>query len=131
MAKTVLVVEDNDLNLRLFCDLLGAHGYDARGIRDAREVMTRAREARPDLIVMDIRMPHLTGLELTESIRADADLATTPIMAVTAFAGADDEQRLRAAGANDYVSKPVTLARFIAAVEGLVAKAEVASAATI
>ena len=123
MAKTVLVVEDNDLNLRLFCDLLTAHGYAAEGERDARAVMFRAREMRPDLIVMDIRMPHLDGIELTDAIRKDDMLAATPIMAVTAFAGADDEARIRAAGANDYVTKPVTLGKFIAAVEGLVGKA--------
>ena len=124
MAKTVLVVEDNDLNLRLFCDLLAAHGYAAEGVRDAREVMARAHATRPDLIVMDIRMPHLDGIALTEAIRGEVALAAIPIMAVTAFAGADDEARIRAAGANDYVTKPVTLGRFIAAVEGLVGKAE-------
>lgn len=123
MAKTVLVVEDNDLNLRLFCDLLTAHGYAAEGERDARAVMARAQDLRPDLIVMDIRMPHITGIELTDAIRHDDAIATTPIMAVTAFAGADDEARIRAAGANDYVTKPVTLGRFIASVEGLIGKA--------
>ncbi len=123
MAKTVLVVEDNDLNLRLFCDLLTAHGYVAEGERDAREVMARARALRPDLIVMDIRMPHLSGIELTQAIRGEDTLKATPIVAVTAFAGADDEARIRSAGASDYVTKPVTLGRFIAAVEGLVGKA--------
>ena len=123
MTKTVLVVEDNDLNLRLFCDLLSAHGYAAEGERDAREVMFHAREMRPDLIVMDIRMPHITGIELTDAIRKDARLMATPILAVTAFAGADDEARIRAVGANDYVTKPVTLGRFMASVEGLIGKA--------
>ena len=77
MAKTVLVVEDNDLNLRLFCDLLTAHGYAAQGERDAREVMFRARELRPDLIVMDIRMPHLTGIEQSAQEMATAIHAQT------------------------------------------------------
>jgi two-component system, cell cycle response regulator DivK len=120
VAKKVLVVEDNELNLRLFCDLLRAHDYDAAAVRDGREAMAIAREFRPDLIVMDIQMPHVTGLELTEAIRADDELAGIPIMAVTAYAGKGDEDRIRAAGANAYVSKPIALLRFIETVEGLV-----------
>jgi two-component system, cell cycle response regulator DivK len=121
VAKKVLVVEDNELNLRLFCDLLRAHDYDAEAVRDGREALDRARAFAPDLIVMDIQMPHVTGLELTVAIRADAELATIPIMAVTAYAGKGDEERIRAAGADAYVSKPISLMRFIETVEGLVA----------
>ena len=121
MAKKVLVVEDNELNLRLFCDLLRAHDYDAEAVRDGREAMDRARAFEPDLIVMDIQMPHVTGLELTIQIRADAELAKIPNMAVTAYAGKGDEERIRAAGADAYVSKPISLMRFIETVEGLVA----------
>ena len=120
MAKKVLVVEDNELNLRLFCDLLRAHDYDAEAVRDGREALDRARSFEPDLIVMDIQMPHVTGLELTIAIRADAELAAIPIMAVTAYAGKGDEERIRAAGADAYVSKPISLMRFIETVEGLV-----------
>jgi two-component system, cell cycle response regulator DivK len=119
VAKKVLVVEDNELNLRLFCDLLRAHDYEAEAVRDGREAMDRARAFGPDLIVMDIQMPHVTGLELTEAIRADAELCATPIMAVTAYAGKGDEERIRAAGADAYVSKPISLIRFIETVEGL------------
>ncbi len=119
MAKKVLVVEDNELNLRLFCDLLRAHDYDAEAVRDGREALDRARAFAPDLIVMDIQMPHVTGLELTVAIRADAELASIPIMAVTAYAGKGDEERIRAAGADAYVSKPISLLRFIETVEGL------------
>jgi two-component system, cell cycle response regulator DivK len=121
VAKKVLVVEDNELNLRLFCDLLRAHDYEAEAVRDGREALDRARAFEPDLIVMDIQMPHVTGLELTEAIRADADLQAIPIMAVTAYAGKGDEERIRAAGADAYVSKPISLLRFIETVEGLVA----------
>jgi two-component system, cell cycle response regulator DivK len=121
VAKKVLVVEDNELNLRLFCDLLRAHEYEAEAVRDGREALDRARAFEPDLIVMDIQMPHVTGLELTEAIRADADLQAIPIMAVTAYAGKGDEERIRAAGADAYVSKPISLLRFIETVEGLVA----------
>jgi two-component system cell cycle response regulator DivK len=115
----VLVVEDNELNLRLFCDLLRAHDYETEGLRDGREALDRARAFMPDLIVMDIQMPHVTGLELTEAIRADETLRTMPIMAVTAYAGKADEDRIRAAGADAYVSKPISLMRFIETVEGL------------
>jgi two-component system, cell cycle response regulator DivK len=120
VAKKVLVVEDNELNLRLFCDLLRAHDYAAEGVRDGREALDRARAFVPDLIVMDIQMPHVTGLELTEAIRADEELKGIPIMAVTAYAGKGDEDRIRAAGADAYVSKPISLLRFIETVEGLV-----------
>jgi len=119
VAKKVLVVEDNELNLRLFCDLLRAHGYDAAPVRDGREAVTRAREVMPDLVIMDIQMPHVTGFELIRAMRADEGLRATPIMAVTAYAGREDEERIRAAGANQYVSKPITLRRFVDAVAAL------------
>ena len=74
---------------------------------------------QPDLIVMDIQLPHVTGLELIETIKADAALKDVPIMAVTAYAAKGDEERIREAGAEAYVSKPVTVARFMEAVRGL------------
>jgi len=121
VAKKVLVVEDNELNLRLFCDLLRAHDYLVEGVRDGRTALDTARRFEPDLMVMDIQMPHVTGLELIEAIRTDANLAGTPVMAVTAYAGKADEDRVRAAGADAYVSKPISLMRFIGAVESLIA----------
>ena len=119
MAKKVLIVEDNELNLRLFCDLLHAHDYIVQGVRDGREALDAARAFAPDVIVMDIQMPHVTGLELIVEIRGDALLAAIPVMAVTAYAGKADEERIRAAGADAYVSKPISLMRFIETVEGL------------
>lgn len=124
MAKTVLVVEDNELNLRLFCDLLQAHGYLAHQVKDGREAMDRAREVRPDLIIMDIQMPHVSGLELIGCIRAEPQLRDTPVMAVTAYAGERDEEQIRAAGADSYISKPIALQRFLDAVAALVADDE-------
>ena len=120
MAKRVLVVEDNELNLKLFCDLLRAHDFSAEPVRDGREAMERARQFAPDLIVMDIQMPHVTGYELILEIKADEALNRIPIMAVTAYAGREDEERIRAAGADAYVSKPISLARFMQAVGALV-----------
>ena len=122
MAKKVLVVEDNELNLRLFCDLLRAHDCEVEGVRDGREAIDTARAFIPDLIVMDIQMPHVTGFELIVQIREDAELAHIPVMAVTAYAGRADEDRIRAAGADAYVSKPISLMRFIDTVEGLVGR---------
>ena len=119
MARKVLVVEDNELNLRLFCDLLRAHDCVVEGVRDGREALDAARAFAPALIVMDIQMPHVTGLELIEAIRADDALKTIPVMAVTAYAGKADEDRVRAAGADAYVSKPISLMRFVEVVEGL------------
>lgn len=119
VAKRVLVVEDNELNLKLFCDLLRAHGMEAEPVRDGREAVGRAREFAPDLIIMDIQMPHVTGYELILELKADEHLRGIPVMAVTAYAGRDDEERIRAAGASSYVSKPISLARFMDAVNTL------------
>ncbi|MBN8815778.1 MAG: response regulator [Sphingomonas sp.] len=119
MAKRVLVVEDNELNLKLFCDLLRAHDFAVEPVRDGREAIEKARGFAPNLIVMDIQLPHVSGLELIEQIKADAALGVTPIMAVTAYAGREDEDRIRAAGADAYVSKPISVARFVEEVSGL------------
>lgn len=119
MAKRVLVVEDNELNLKLFCDLLRAHDYATEGVRDGREAVARAREFAPDLIVMDIQLPHVSGFELIVQLKADEALRRVPIMAVTAYAGREDEERIRAAGADAYVSKPISLMRFVGEVGAL------------
>ena len=120
VAKRVLVVEDNELNLKLFCDLLRAHDFAAEAVRDGREAVARAREVMPDLIIMDIQMPHVTGYELILELKGDEALRHIPIMAVTAYSGREDEERIRAAGADAYVSKPISLARFMQAVGALV-----------
>lgn len=119
MAKRVLVVEDNELNLKLFCDLLRAHGYEAEPVRDAREAIDRATSFAPDIVILDIQMPHITGLELIEAMRRDMILRRIPIMAVTAYAGRGDEERIREAGADAYVAKPISLMRFVETVADL------------
>ncbi len=119
VAKRVLVVEDNELNLKLFCDLLRAHEFETEPVRDGREAVDKARAFTPDLIVMDIQLPHVSGLELIEQIKGDEALGKTPIMAVTAYAGREDEDRIRAAGADAFVSKPISLARFVDEVNAL------------
>ena len=120
VAKRVLVVEDNELNLKLFCDLLRAHEYVTEGVRDGREAVARARAFAPNLIVTDIQLPHLSGYDLILQFKADEALRDIPILAVTAYAGREDEERIRAAGADAYVSKPISLMRFVDAVAALV-----------
>jgi len=119
VAKRVLVVEDNELNLKLFCDLLRAHEFTAEPVSDAREAVERARAFEPDLVVMDIQLPHVSGDELIRRMKADPALLAIPIMAVTAYSGREDEERIRAAGANAYVSKPISLSRFMEEVRSL------------
>jgi two-component system cell cycle response regulator DivK len=121
VGQKILVVEDNELNLKLFCDLLRAHGYEAEPVRDGREAVDRARSFGPELVIMDIQMPWISGLELIEQLKADEELKATPIMAVTAYAAKGDEERIREAGAEGYVSKPISLMRFIEAVRALLA----------
>jgi two-component system cell cycle response regulator DivK len=121
VGQKILVVEDNELNLKLFCDLLRAHGYEAEPVRDGREAVERARAFAPDLIVMDIQMPHVSGLELIEQLKGDVELRRMPIMAVTAYAAKGDEERIREAGAEGYVSKPISVVRFVEAVRALLA----------
>jgi len=126
VAKRVLVVEDNELNLKLFCDLLRAHGFDTEPVRDGREAVARARAFLPDLIVTDIQLPYVTGLDLILMLKGDTRLRTIPIMAVTAYSGRDDEDRVRAAGANAYVTKPISVVRFVAEVRALLPAEDVA-----
>jgi two-component system, cell cycle response regulator DivK len=120
VAKRVLVVEDNELNLKLFCDLLRAHDFAVAPVSDGREAVAKARDFAPELIVMDIQMPHVTGYDLIREMKRDPELRAIPIMAVTAYAGREDEERIRSAGANAYVSKPISLARFMEEVRALI-----------
>ncbi|WP_093315740.1 response regulator [Sphingomonas jatrophae] len=120
MQKKVMVVEDNALNLKLFCDLLRAHDYETEAVSDGREALATARAFMPDLVIMDIQMPHVSGLELIQAMKREPALAAIPIMAVTAYAARGDEERIRAAGAEAFVSKPISVMRFVEAVEGLV-----------
>ena len=118
MAR-ILVVEDNALNIKLFCDLLAAHGHLTEAVTDSREAMATAISFRPDLVITDIQLPHVSGLELMALLGADPDLCDVPIMAVTAYSAQGDDERIRAAGAKAYVSKPISVARFAETVDSL------------
>lgn len=116
-AKTVLIVEDNELNMKLFHDLLEAHGYGTLQTRDGMEAMTMARRHRPDLILMDIQLPEVSGLEVTRWLKDDAELRSIPVIAVTAFAMKGDEEKIRQGGCEDYIAKPISVARFLETVQ--------------
>ncbi len=120
MGKKVLIVEDNELNLKLFTDLLRAHHYEVEPVRDGRMALAKAREFAPELVIMDIQMPHVSGLELIEKMQSDAALASIPVLAVTAYAGKGDEERIMGAGAKAYLSKPVPVMQFMAGVRAII-----------
>ncbi|CTQ68699.1 response regulator [Roseibium alexandrii] len=113
MAKTVLIVEDNELNMKLFHDLLEAHGFDTLQTRTGIEALKLARENRPDLILMDIQLPEVSGLEVTKWIKEDESIASIPVVAVTAFAMKGDEERIRQGGCEAYISKPISVSKFL------------------
>src|SRR3989304_2328732 len=113
MAKTLLIVEDNELNMKLFHDLLEAHGYQAIGTRNGIEALELARRHHPDLILMDIQLPEVSGLEVTKWLKDDPELKAIPVVAVTAFAMKGDEERIREGGCEAYLSKPISGAKFI------------------
>jgi two-component system cell cycle response regulator DivK len=119
VGQKILIVEDNELNLKLFCDLLRAHGFEVEPVRDGREALDRARAFGPDVIIMDIQMPHVSGLELIEQLKAEEALQAVPVLAVTAYAAKGDEERIRDAGAEGYVSKPISVIKFVEAVRAL------------
>ncbi|AXS40873.1 response regulator [Breoghania sp. L-A4] len=123
MAKTVLIVEDNELNMKLFHDLLEAHGYDTLQTRNGIEALELARANHPDLILMDIQLPEVSGLEVTKWIKEDDDLKTIPVIAVTAFAMKGDEERIRQGGCEAYISKPISVAKFLETVRSYLGEA--------
>ena len=112
-AKTVLIVEDNELNMKLFHDLLEAHGYNILEARTGPEALKMADAHRPDLILMDIQLPEVSGLEVTQKIKNNEELVDIPIIAVTAFAMKGDEERIRQGGCEDYIAKPISVAAFL------------------
>ena len=115
--KKVLIVEDNDLNMKLFNDLLEAHGYFTLQTKDGVEALRMARQHHPDLILMDIQLPEVSGLEVTKWLKEDDDLRTIPVVAVTAFAMKGDEEKIRNGGCEAYIAKPISVAGFMRTIE--------------
>ena len=121
--KTVMIVEDNELNMKLFHDLLDAHGYRTIETRNGMEALKLAREHRPDLILMDIQLPEVSGLEVTKWLKEDDQLREIPVVAVTAFAMKGDEERIRRGGCEAYISKPITIGSFIDTIRRFIGEA--------
>ena len=117
MAKTVLIIEDNELNMKLFNDLLEAHGYQTLKSGDGMDGLELARKHHPDLILMDIQLPKVSGLEVTRMIKADESIKSIPVIAVTAFAMKGDEEKIREGGCEDYLAKPISVAKFVETVQ--------------
>lgn len=113
MSKKVLIVEDNELNMKLFHDLLDSQGYQTLQTREGLQAMTLARQHMPDLILMDIQLPEISGLEVIKWLKDDEELAHIPIIAVTAFAMKGDEERIRQGGCEAYISKPISVLPFL------------------
>jgi len=112
-TKTVLIVEDNELNMKLFHDLLDANGYHTLQTKDGMEALDIAREHKPDLILMDIQLPEVSGLEVTKWLKEDTNLCGIPVVAVTAFAMKGDEEIIREGGCEAYISKPISVSNFL------------------
>jgi two-component system cell cycle response regulator DivK len=117
LPKTVLIVEDNELNLKLLKDVLEYHGYTILTIDLGEPVLGLARQHRPDLILLDIQLPDLSGTEVARRLKEDEQTRTIPVIAVTAFAMASDETKILASGCDAYVSKPFNLVEFLRLVE--------------
>jgi two-component system, cell cycle response regulator DivK len=113
MPKTVMIVEDNELNMKLFRDLIEAHGYATIQTRNGLTAVDLARKHKPDLILMDIQLPEISGLDVTRDLKADPELHRIPVIAVTAFAMKGDEERMRQGGCEAYISKPISVTKFI------------------
>jgi two-component system cell cycle response regulator DivK len=117
VAKTVMIVEDNELNMKLFNDLLRANGYSTLPMRNGYEALDALKEHRPDLIIMDIQLPEISGLEVTKRIKQDEALRAIPVIAVTAFAMKGDEEKIREGGCEAYIAKPISVVQFLETVD--------------
>jgi two-component system cell cycle response regulator DivK len=117
VPKKVLIVEDNDLNMKLFNDLLEAHGYNTLQTKDGMEALRMARQHLPDLILMDIQLPEVSGLEVIKWLKEDDNLSAIPVIAVTAFAMKGDEEKMRNGGCEAYIAKPISVSSFMRTVE--------------
>jgi two-component system cell cycle response regulator DivK len=122
MKKKVLIVEDNELNMKLFNDLLEAHGYATLQTRSGVEAVELTRKHMPDLILMDIQLPEVSGLQVTQWIKDDEALRHIPVIAVTAFAMKGDEERIRQGGCEAYISKPISVVKFLETVRNYLGK---------
>jgi two-component system, cell cycle response regulator DivK len=122
-TKTVMIVEDNELNMKLFHDLLDAHGYRTVQTRSGKDALALARHHQPDLILMDIQLPEVSGLDVIRWIKNDIGVNAIPIVAVTAYAMKGDEERIRSGGCEAYISKPISVASFMTTIRQFIGEA--------
>jgi two-component system, cell cycle response regulator DivK len=120
MKKKILIVEDNELNMKLFNDLLEAHGYETVQTRSGVGAVGLARQHRPDLILMDIQLPEVSGLEVTQWLKDDPELAPIPVIAITAYAMKGDEEKMLQGGCEAYLSKPISVVKFLETVRAFI-----------
>ena len=113
MTKKILVVEDQEDNRQILRDLLGSTDYQMVEAENGQEALEAVAKHKPDLILMDIQLPEVSGLEVTKWLKEDDDLHVIPVIAVTAFAMKGDEERIRQGGCEAYVSKPISVPKFI------------------
>ena len=123
-AKRILVVEDNDLNMKLLNDVLEAHGYEVMSTGRGAVAVEWAHLHRPDLILMDLQLPDLSGLDATRQLKADPETGDIPIIAVTAFAMAGDEKKALDHGCDAYVAKPIVLRDFLRLIAEFIGRSE-------
>lgn len=124
LSKTILIVEDNELNMKLFNDLLESKGYKIIQTANGLNAVELAREHKPNLILMDIQLPEVSGLEVTKWLKADDELAHIPVIAVTAFAMKGDEEKILQGGCEAYISKPISVAKFLTTIQSFIEKEE-------
>ena len=123
MQKSILIVEDNELNMKLFNDLLEAHGYKTLQTRNGKEALELTRLHKPDLILMDIQLPEVSGLQVTQWIKQDEGLRHIPVIAITAFAMKGDAEKIRQGGCEAYLSKPISILKFLETVRSFLNEA--------
>ncbi len=120
MTQKILVVEDNELNQKLFCDLLQSSGYEVHDVRDGALAIDAAKKIMPSLIIMDIQLPSISGIDLTKWMKQDQALSQIPILVITAFAMSRDEKRILESGCDAYMSKPISIKPFLEKVTELI-----------
>ncbi len=124
MKRKVLVIEDNEQNLYLMNFLLTRHGFDVVSARDGREGISTARDAAPDLILLDIQLPGMSGHDVARELRRDPRFASVPIVAVTSYAMPGDREQVLAAGCTGYIEKPINPDTFLTQLEGFFVQSE-------
>lgn len=124
MTHTIIIVEDNEINMMLFNDLLQSRGYETLQSFDGMDILDLARKHQPDLIIMDIQLPVKSGLEHTKALKADDELKDIPVLVVTAFTMQGDKERMIEFGCNGYLYKPISVPLFLESVAQHISRPE-------